>query len=123
MTAGEGDLEPAPRLELATHLREVGNGKRRSPHRRRGLCGRRWARGCVRDEVDPRRDGHAAAPGSAANQLHRVAERRRADRLDALDQGSFGKPVRRNHDPPQPATGQRGDHRQDPRHGPDLAAQ
>ena len=123
MTAGERDLEPAPRLELAADLAQVrdrGRGhvpRRRPPSPppipstppRRVRSAAAW-----RSPRRPRRVRMSStAPVSVSTPVTSIPSTRRASST-----ASAG-----DHDPPQPAPGERGHHRQDARHRSHLATE
>ena len=86
MAAGERDLEPAPRLELAADLGEVGDGERSPRGDRAGVGSPAPRRDGLDDEVDPRRHRDRPPPGSPPDELDRIAERLDADGLDPVDE-------------------------------------
>ncbi len=74
-------------------------------------------------QLDPR-PAHGDAPGSpAAHPLHHVADRLDRCQLDPLDQPRLGRGGGRHHDPPVAPPREGVDHRQDPGHRADLAAE
>ena len=121
VAAGQGDLQSAPRLGLAADLAQV-------RHRPTGRCDRsdgpllHHAAGPV-DELDPARRGDDPASTARPDHLDRVRERLDPADLDPLDETRLVDRGRGDHDPPQAAPGQRGDHRQDAGHRPHLAAE
>ena len=118
VSAGQRDLEAASCLELAADLRQVGDGPR---HRDR--LGRAAVDGTLAAQLDPR-PAHRDAPRSpAAHPLHHVADRLDRCQLDPLDQPRLGRGGGRHHDPPVAPPREGVDHRQDPGHRADLAAE
>ena len=120
VAARERDLERPPRLGLAAHLGEVGRRQRRrerrpGPRRRHGHGGRR--------ELHPRRRASGAArrrerSASTASTSRAAGTTSRPSTRRASSAPSAGTITRRT-----PAPGERRDHRQQPGHGPDLAAE
>ena len=114
----------AARLELAADLGQVGDVVGDQPAtrpqvRRRAISGRRPSR-----ELDPRRRRSPSAGRAAVGRLDGVAERRDARRPRSPSTSSrLVDRRRRDDDPPHAAPGERRDHRQDPGHRPDLAAE
>jgi hypothetical protein len=73
-------------------------------------------------ELDPRGDRQPPATPRAEDR-HRVAERGTADGLDARQEGRLLEARRGHEGAPDPVRGERPEHRQEPRHRPDLAAE
>jgi hypothetical protein len=125
VTAGQGDLEPAARLQLAANLGEVRDplaGRRDRLDRRSAAIAAGRAR-YLGTKVDSRRDASRAPRRATADELDRVAERGHADRLDPVGKARLRKRGRRHANPPDAAPDEGRDHRQEARHGPDLAAE
>ena len=121
MAAGQGDLQGAPRLELAAHLRQV-RGGRAGDHRAtvtgNSLRGGDW----VGDRHPWHRDERSTRPPSAHGD-RRLRQGGRADDLDAVHESGLVDRRDGHDDPADPLPCDRGDHRQDARDRADLSAQ
>jgi hypothetical protein len=122
MAAGQGDLQPPSRLELAAHLAQVGHGWHAVDDRRilaRVSGGNpdrldqfdTWRRHC-----DP-----PSAPGT--DDPDRLGQGFDTGDLDPVDQARLVDGGRRDHDPAQSTSCEDHDHRQDTRNGTDLATE
>ncbi len=114
MTAGERDLERPPRLEEAPDLGKVGLVRRGLPAGRR----RNLDRDHLRAQAGP-----VAADAAPAEDVGRLGQGCRPEHLDPGHEARLRDGGRRHDDPTGAAPRQRGHHRQEPGHGPDLAAQ
>ena len=145
--AGRGSSAPATSCPSPADRRAAGRGPRRA--RSRARAGPRAARGPrrgprpgtapapdvprrraaterrsrLRHGIDRGRDRRSASRRPPSNQLHGVAERLRADRVDPVHQRGLVKAVCGHDHPAQAAPGERRNHRQDPGHRSDLAAE
>ena len=123
VAAGQRDLEPAPRLDLAANLAQVRTGDRRGPATPAAAPSPPALAGRL-DQLDPSRRRRATRRRSSRpDDLHRIEQRLDADHLDPVDEPRLVDRGGRDHDPSQAAPRQDGDHRQDARHGPHLAAE
>ena len=127
MAAGQGDLEGATRIGLAADLRQVRDGRPDEA----GLAARDRARIVVvghgpvaRHELDPRRRNHDL-PTSRRTWTSSTASRSRPTPATSIPSTSLASSTASDgdEDPPDPAPRQCRDHRQDTRHGPDLATE
>ena len=79
--------------------------------------------GCIHAEINPRRQRHRPPSRPAPDHLDGIAQRRDADRLDPVGETGFLLDDIRDDDPPQSPPRERGRHRQDPGHRPNLSAE
>jgi hypothetical protein len=119
VAAGEGDLEPAPGLELAADLAQVRTGRPPSPGTPSVAASPRIARASTSSIR-----GGAGAVRRSPVRIRSTASPSVSTPITSTPSTSRASSTRGRR--PRPAAaraGQRGDHRQDARHGPDLAAE
>ena len=124
VAAGQGDLERPARLRLAADLgqvRDAGRDVERAGARRPPADGSSVGRPGRPAAARRRAVGAAAARGRPRPPRAR-RRRRRRPRCRSTSRASSAA-ASADDDPPDAATGERGDHRQEPGHRPDLAAE
>ena len=123
MAPGKRDLETAPGLELTADLAQVRTGDAARPASTPSADASPADAPVRRDELDPARSRGAPTRSPCPDDRDRVDQGLHADHLDPIHEARLIDRRRGDHDPPQAAPREDGDHRQDARHRAHLPAE